>query len=121
MQREDFISRRIYIHPDADMPVPRWIRFLDEITLSNVELQTFLDTPLCPLSDAHPFQGLFFAWGRGRNGKGVLLRFLAYILGRGLTATFRPNELTVSSMTKIKQGGHSTNWKARDWRLWMNL
>jgi putative DNA primase/helicase len=102
MQREDFISRRVYIHPDADIPVPRWIRFLDEITLSNVELQTFL-MRLCALClTAHPFQGLFFAWGRGRNGKGVLLRLMAYILGRGFTATFRPNELAVSRYDEDK-------------------
>ena len=102
MQREDFISRRVYIQPDADMPVPRWIRFLDEITLSNAELQTFLER-LCALClTAHPFQGLFFFWGKGRNGKGVLLRLLAFILGRGLTATFRPNELTVSRYDEDK-------------------
>jgi putative DNA primase/helicase len=102
MRREDFISRRIYIQPDADMPVPRWLRFLDEITLGNRELQTFLER-LCALClTAHPFQGLFFAFGRGRNGKGVLLRLLAYILGRSLAATFRPNELTVSRYDEDK-------------------
>ncbi len=32
---------------------------------------------LCALClTAHPFQGLFFFWGKGRNGKGVLLRLL---------------------------------------------
>ena len=34
--------------------------------------------------------------------RGVLLRLLAYILGRGLTATFRPNELTVSRYDEDK-------------------
>jgi putative DNA primase/helicase len=102
MRREDLISRRIYIQPDPDMHVSRWPRFLDEITLSNAELQTFLER-LCALClTAHPFQGLFFFWGKGRNGKGVLLRLLAYILGRGLTATFRPNELTVSRYDEDK-------------------
>jgi putative DNA primase/helicase len=84
------------------MPTPRWLRFLDEITLGNVELKTFL-TRLCALClSAYPFQGLFFLWGRGRNGKGVLLRLLAHILGRGFTATFRPNELTVSKYDEDK-------------------
>jgi len=43
MQLEDFISRRIYIQPNVDMFTPRWSQFLDEITLSNAELQTFLE------------------------------------------------------------------------------
>lgn len=102
MRREDFISRRVYLRPDPNMPTPRWLRFLDEITLGNTELQTFL-TRLCALClTAHPFQGLFFLWGRGRNGKGVLLRLLAHILGRSFTATFRPSELTISRYDEDK-------------------
>lgn len=81
---------------------PRWDRFLDEITLGNTELKTFL-LRLCALClTAHPFQGLFFLWGRGRNGKGVLLRLLVHILGQGFTASFRPNELAVSKYDEDK-------------------
>lgn len=102
MRRRDFISRRLYLRPDGAMATPRWLRFLDEITLGNTELRTFL-VRLCALSlTAFPFQGLFFLWGRGRNGKGVLLRLLGYILGHGFTATFRPNELTVSKYDEDK-------------------
>ena len=101
MMREDFISQRLYLKPDA-RSTPRFDRFLDEITLGNAELKTFI-LRLCALClTAHPFQGLFFFWGRGRNGKGVLLRLLASILGRSFTATFRPNELTVSKYDEDK-------------------
>jgi len=102
MRREDFVSQRLYLKPDSAKSTPRFDRFLDEITLGNAELKTFI-LRLCALSlTAHPFQGLFFFWGRGRNGKGVLLRLLASILGRGFTATFRPNELTVSKYDEDK-------------------
>jgi len=102
MRREDFIAERVYLSPDFSMRIPRTDRFLDEITLGNTGLRTFL-LRLCALClTAHPFQGLFFFWGRGRNGKGVLLRLLARILGRVFTATFRPNELTVSKYDEDK-------------------
>jgi P4 family phage/plasmid primase-like protien len=102
MRREDFISRRVYFLPDPDRPTPRWSQFLDQITLGNIELQKFL-MRLCALClTAHAFQGLFFLWGRGRNGKGVLLRLLGLILGPGLCTTFRPNELTVSRYEEDK-------------------
>jgi putative DNA primase/helicase len=102
MRREDFISQRLYLKTDFTKNTSRFDRFLDEITLGNAELKTFI-LRLCALClTAHPFQGLFFFWGRGRNGKGVLLRLLASILGRGFTATFRPNELTVSKYDEDK-------------------
>jgi putative DNA primase/helicase len=96
MQREDFISNRLYIAPDAEMPTPRWTRFVSEIAVRNAELEGFL-LRLCALClTAHPFQGLFFFWGKGRNGKGVLLRLLSHILGHSFVAVFRPGEVTVS-------------------------
>ena len=102
MRRDDFIARRVYLKPQPELPTPRWDQFLVEITLGNSDLQAFL-LRLCALClTAHPFQGLFFLWGRGRNGKGVLLRLLGQILGPGLTATFRPNELTVSKYDEDK-------------------
>src|SRR6266436_4088578 len=53
---------------------------------------------LCSLClTANPYQGLFFLWGRGRNGKGVLIRTLTAILGDGIMAwPLRPSEVTVS-------------------------
>ena len=58
---------------------------------------------LCALClTAHPFQGLFFPLGVEAETEKVLLRLLAHILGRGFTATFRPNELTVSKYDEDK-------------------
>jgi len=102
MLREDFISRRLYLQPDTSVTTLRWLQFLDEITLGNAELKTFLVRLSALCLTAYAFQGLFFLWGRGRNGKGVLLRLLAHILGSGFTATFRPNELTVSKYDEDK-------------------
>ena len=101
MGREDFISLRVYLTPDPDMSTPRWNRALDEITLGGKELKTFILRLFALCLTAHPFHGLFFFWGRGRNGKGVLLRLLAFILGR-FAVTFRPNELTVSKYDEDK-------------------
>lgn len=96
MQRGDFVSKRLYIAPDAEMPTPRWTRFISEIAVGNTELEGFL-LRLCALClTAHPFQGLFFFWGKGRNGKGVLLRLLSHLLGHSFVAVFRPGEVTVS-------------------------
>jgi putative DNA primase/helicase len=45
-----------------------------------------------------PYHGLFFLWGRGRNGKGVLLRVMMRILGEGVFAvSLRPSEVTANT------------------------
>ena len=50
---------------------------------------------LCLTADA--YQGLFFLWDRGRDGKGVLIRTLTAILGEGRFAwPLRPSEITMS-------------------------
>lgn len=92
MLKEDFISRRLYLTPD-DRTTERWDRFLDEITLGNPELKAYL-LRLCALClTAIPFHGLFFFWGKGRNGKGVLLRLMLHILGKVFADSFRHREL----------------------------
>ena len=94
MQREDFVSQRLYLTPDFEMPTPRWLRFVREITLGNDELAAYILRLFALCLTAYPFQGLFFFWGRGRNGKGALLRIMLYILGEVFADTFRPRELT---------------------------
>jgi P4 family phage/plasmid primase-like protien len=102
VRREDFTSQRLYLKPDYAMPTPRFDRFMDEITLNNWELKGFLLRLMALCLTAHPYQGLFFFWGKGRNGKGVLLRLLSRILGKTFTCTFRPNELTASKYNEDK-------------------
>ena len=97
MRREDYISQRIDVAPDANCPTPRFDRFISEITCGDGSLANYL-LRLCALClTADPYQGLFFLWGRGRNGKGVLIRTLTAILGDGRFAwPLRPSEITVS-------------------------
>lgn len=60
---------------------PRWIKFLDEITGGNVELQQFLQrTAGYGLTGSTREHALFFFFGSGGNGKGVFLNTLAMIL-----------------------------------------
>lgn len=97
MRREDYISQRINVTPDPNCPTPRFDRFISEITCGDGALANYL-LRLCALClTALPFQALFFLWGRGRNGKGVLIRTLTAILGDGKFAwPLRPSEITVS-------------------------
>lgn len=97
MRREDYISQRIDVSPDPNCPTPRFERFIAEITCGDGALANYL-LRLCALClTALPFQALFFLWGRGRNGKGVLIRMLTTILGDGKFAwPLRPSEITVS-------------------------
>jgi len=83
MMREDYITRRIDVAPDPNCPTPRWNRFLSEITLGDEALAGYLVRLGALCLTANPYQGLFFLWGTGRNGKGVYLRVLANILGEG--------------------------------------
>jgi len=97
MHREDFISQRINVSPDPNCATPRFDRFISEITCGDGALANYL-LRLCALClTAMPFQALFFLWGRGRNGKGCLIRMLTAILGDGKFAwPLRPSEITVS-------------------------
>jgi P4 family phage/plasmid primase-like protien len=97
MRREDYISQRVNVTPDANCATPRFDRFISEITCNDGALANYL-LRLCALClTAVPFQALFFLWGRGRNGKGVLIRTLTAILGDGKFAwPLRPSEITVS-------------------------
>jgi putative DNA primase/helicase len=97
MEREDCITKRLYVAPE-DVATPRWDRFLEEITLGDGELAAYL-VRLCALClSGMPYHGLFFLWGRGRNGKGVLLRLMMHILGSGVFAVaLRPSEVTANT------------------------
>jgi P4 family phage/plasmid primase-like protien len=92
MFREDCITVRITVTPDAAQDTPRWKQFLAEITCDDAPLARYL-VQLCGLClSGHPEQILAVCWGTGRNGKGVLWRLLAKILG-SLAITLRPAEI----------------------------
>lgn len=97
MRREDYITKRINVTPDPNCSTSRFDRFVREITCDDGALANYL-LRLCALClTATPYQALFFLWGRGRNGKGVLIRMLTAILGDGIMAwPLCPSEITVS-------------------------
>ena len=95
MRREDCMTVRIAVTPDMAQDTPRWNRFLQEITCGNAPLAKYL-VQLCGLClSGHPEQILAACWGKGRNGKGVLWRLVAKLLGP-LAVTLRPAEIQYS-------------------------
>jgi putative DNA primase/helicase len=95
--REEYITRRVNVAPDANCPTSRFDRFLVEITCGDSALANYLPRLLALCLTAIAYQGLFFLWGKGRNGKGVFIRLLTAILGDGnLAWPLRPSEITVS-------------------------
>jgi putative DNA primase/helicase len=96
MRRDDFISKCIRVTADSTVATQRTDRFLDEITLGDAELKAFLLLLCALMLTAHPYQGIFFFWGHGRNGKGALIRLMIFILGDRFVGTLRGTELVVS-------------------------
>jgi putative DNA primase/helicase len=95
MRREDYITQRVYVSPDANCPTPVFNRFLDEITLGVTELAAYLVRVGALCLTAVPSQNLFFLIGSGRNGKGIYGGLLTQILGR-MSWPLRPGQLTAS-------------------------
>src|SRR5438045_600946 len=61
---------------------PRWLQFLHEITAADADLQCFLQRVTgYALTGSTSEHALFFAYGTGANGKGILLNTVAAILG----------------------------------------
>jgi len=93
MQREDCQTRRIPFAP-ADIPTPRWDRFLREITCGDDELGVYIERLMALSITGLALHLLVFFYGRGRNGKGVLLRLIEKMLGRELFAvSLRPEDI----------------------------
>lgn len=93
MRRQDCQTRRIPVVP-ADAHTPRWHRFLREITCGDDELAAYIQRLMALCITGKALHLLIFFYGRGRNGKGVLLRLLEKILGRELFAvSLRPEDV----------------------------
>jgi putative DNA primase/helicase len=77
---EDYTTKITAVAPDGDCP--RFHVFLHEITAGDVELQQFIQRMLgyC-LTGITREHALFFNYGTGSNGKGVLMNTVAYIMG----------------------------------------
>jgi putative DNA primase/helicase len=79
-QADDFITKFTATTPSGECPL--WHRFLDRITAGDAELSAYLQRMLgYSLTGSTREHALFFGYGRGANGKSVLLSTVAGILG----------------------------------------
>ena len=81
-RREDLITKLAPVPYDPAATCPLFLAFLDRITASNRELQTFLQRFLgyC-LTGVIREHVLVMAWGSGANGKSTLLKTFLALLG----------------------------------------
>lgn len=93
MRREDCQTRRVAVLP-VNISTPRWDRFLREITCGDQELAEYIRRLMALSITGLALHLLIIFYGRGRNGKGVLLRLIEKILGRELFAiALRPEDV----------------------------
>jgi putative DNA primase/helicase len=80
-RREDYLTKVTAISP-ADIGCPLFMEFMKKITNGDAELIAFLQRSLCyAMTGITREHALFFWYGRGGNGKSVLLNTIAGILG----------------------------------------
>jgi putative DNA primase/helicase len=79
-RREQYISKSTAAGPAGECDL--WCRFLDRITNSDADLQSFLQRMIgyC-LTGINSEHALFFMYGTGANGKSVFLTSIAGLLG----------------------------------------
>lgn len=98
---DQHMTKMTTVSPGGDCPL--WLRFLDRVTDGDAELVAFLKRVagycLTGITREH---AMFFAYGTGRNGKGVFLNTLVSILG-DYAMTADPDTFTASG-----QGKHLT-------------
>ncbi len=86
--KNDMITKIGKVKYDADATCPLWLKFLDRIFESNIELIKYIQNILgmCLTGDASQEQ-IFIFWGStGGNGKGTLVETIGYILDEYTTA-----------------------------------
>lgn len=77
---DDYMTKITAVGPSGDCP--RWLQFLEEITDGKKDLQAFIQRMAgYALTGVTREHALFFCYGTGRNGKGVLLNTATKILG----------------------------------------
>lgn len=82
MQREDRVTKRTNVAPDASCKPVRFLRFLQEITLGDDSLSSYLMRYCGYVLTGHTREHcLPFWYGHGANGKGTLINVLQNIMG----------------------------------------
>ena len=80
-RREALISRSTAVVPSTGTP-ERWLQFLEETFPGQPEMVGFLQRLAgCALTGLTRDEKFFFLYGTGRNGKGVFMETLLYIMG----------------------------------------
>ncbi|MCC6961607.1 MAG: hypothetical protein IT301_17300 [Dehalococcoidia bacterium] len=89
-RREDYLTTASEVPYDPAAECPRWTRFVNEITMGDVEVAEFLQRlagySLSGCANENIFVLLI---GEGRNGKGKFLNLLRAVAGSELAATVR--------------------------------
>mgnify|MGYP000001417917 CR=1 FL=1 len=81
-RREDMITMSTHIAFNPKAQCPRWLKFLDEVFLSDYELIEFIQRAVgYSLTGVTTEQCLFLCYGTGSNGKSKFLDTLRFILG----------------------------------------
>jgi putative DNA primase/helicase len=76
-----YITKLCAVSPEPGEPT-RWLQFLNEIFEGNAEMIDYIQRVLgyC-ITGVTIDHALFYAWGRGQNGKTTILETIGYILG----------------------------------------
>lgn len=92
------MTKMAAVSPGGDCPL--WLSFLDKVTGNNLQLRDYLKrvAGYC-LTGITAEHAMFFAYGTGRNGKGVFLNTLVRILG-DYAMTASPDTFTESGSSK---------------------
>jgi putative DNA primase/helicase len=78
----DYLTKLTGVTPDSQCQIPTWLRFLDRVTASDTALQSYLQRVAgYTLTGDTSEHALFFFFGTGGNGKGVLFNVLTGIAG----------------------------------------
>jgi putative DNA primase/helicase len=95
MRREDRITKRTRVAPNADCKAVRFLRFLEEITCGDGELSAYLMRyGGYVLTGSTKAQCVPFWYGHGANGKGTLLNVLQHIMGGEYGTVLRMSNLS---------------------------
>lgn len=86
--RQDYLTRIVPWHYDPKASCPRWMKFLEEVTGGDRELQSFLQLAVgYAITGEVSEKCLFFLLGPGDTGKTTYIETLSTMLGSGYART----------------------------------
>lgn len=82
VDRADYLTMRLGAQYDPEATCPRWLQFLDEVFVGNVELIAFVQRAVgyCLTGNVRE-QKIFLLHGGGANGKSTFLKVLMDLMG----------------------------------------